>query len=168
MDLFLGHIIPPVMNESSMVSIHAVLTIEDSFMTGGMIQPESSIAQVMTNMGYILQTHHSTNEDAPRQPPRSWMSSKTSSTANARPGAFSRHEPVQILAPILAITVHPDVHAKTPGYIIHVATTIPMLPRSVMAPNCTAQNCCTVWCHNGVGLHSEGTCNMKVETPLEG
>ncbi|KAF9729794.1 hypothetical protein PMIN06_013030 [Paraphaeosphaeria minitans] len=30
--------------------IHAVLTIEDSFMTGGMIWPESSIAQVMTNI----------------------------------------------------------------------------------------------------------------------
>ncbi|KAK7178567.1 hypothetical protein PSPO01_15384 [Paraphaeosphaeria sporulosa] len=50
--------------------IHAVLTIEDSFMTGGMIWPESSIAQVMTNIGYILQNSLSTNEDAPRQLPQ--------------------------------------------------------------------------------------------------
>ncbi|KAL5373476.1 hypothetical protein DPSP01_012665 [Paraphaeosphaeria sporulosa] len=50
--------------------IHVVLTIEDSFMTGGMIWPKSSIAQVMTNMGYILQNSLSTNEDAPRQLPQ--------------------------------------------------------------------------------------------------
>ncbi|KAL5371085.1 hypothetical protein DPSP01_014502 [Paraphaeosphaeria sporulosa] len=50
--------------------IHAVLTIEDSFMTGGMIWPESSIAQVMTNIGYIVQNSLSTNEDAPRQLPQ--------------------------------------------------------------------------------------------------
>lgn len=39
-------------------------------MTGGMICPESSIAPVMANMGYILQYNLSTYEDAPRQPPR--------------------------------------------------------------------------------------------------
>jgi len=50
--------------------IHAVLTIEDTFMTGGMIWSENRIGNIMANLEFILTNMDATNEQAPRQLPQ--------------------------------------------------------------------------------------------------
>ncbi|KAH8698074.1 hypothetical protein GQ44DRAFT_596995, partial [Phaeosphaeriaceae sp. PMI808] len=50
--------------------IHAVLTVEDAFMTGGMIWSESGIGNIMANIEFILTNMVATNEQAPRQLPQ--------------------------------------------------------------------------------------------------
>jgi hypothetical protein len=146
--------------------IHAVLTIEDSFMTGGMIWPEGSVAQVMTNMGYILQNNLSTNEDAPRQLPQ--VLNELETHVSAHLGANSSNDfytysqadldSVQGLITLLKRKelFHCECKKKCLGPKRRAGDT----------PTCPCKDSkvhhfgCTVWCHDGAGLHGDGRCDF--------
>jgi hypothetical protein len=49
--------------------IHAVLTLDDSIMVGGMIWPESGLKELAESMTYIAKNFPTTNEHVPRQLP---------------------------------------------------------------------------------------------------
>ncbi|KAF2688456.1 hypothetical protein K458DRAFT_293613, partial [Lentithecium fluviatile CBS 122367] len=156
--------------------IHAVLTIEDSFMTGGMIWPESPIAQVMANMGYILQNNLSTNEDAPRQLPQVLNELETHVTAHleaAPSNAFYTYSQSDLNSVQMLISLLKDkklFHCECKNKCLQ-----PRLPpsdtptdtRNNGASECQCKDSkvhhrgCTVWCHSGAGLRGDGRCIFR-------
>ena len=156
--------------------IHAVLTIEDSFMTGGMIWPEGSIVQVMANMGYILQNNLSTNEDAPRQLPQVLNELETHVRAHleAAPSnalyTYSQSDLDSVQRLISLLKDKRLFHCECKNKCLQ-----PRLPSSDTVADtrnngtsgCPCKDSevhhrgCTVWCHNGAGLRMDGRCIFR-------
>lgn len=141
--------------------VHAVLTIEDSFMTGGMIWPESSLSQVMTNMGYILQNDLSTNEAAPRQLPQVLNELETHVKAHleANPSnSFYTYSQSDLDSVQWLVSLLKDKK------LFHCECKKRCNSASRKTSGCPCKDSevhhrgCTVWCHNGAGLRVDGHC----------
>ncbi|KAK7178535.1 hypothetical protein PSPO01_15410 [Paraphaeosphaeria sporulosa] len=140
-------------------------------MTGGVIWPESSIAQVMANIGYIVQNRLSTNEDAPRQLPQVLNELETHAKAHleATPSnAFYTYsqsdlDSVQRLISLLKDKKLFYCECKNKCFQPTLPSSgIPIDTRNNGASGypCKASEIhhrgCTVWCHNVAGLCGDG------------
>ncbi|KAK7178331.1 hypothetical protein PSPO01_15619 [Paraphaeosphaeria sporulosa] len=158
--------------------IHAVLTIEDSFMTGGMIWPESSIAQVMTNIDYILQNNLSTNEDALRQLPQVLNELETHVKAHfeATPSnafyTYSQSDLDSVQRLISLLKNKKLLHCECKNKCLQPtlpSSDTPTDPRNNSTSGCPCKDSevhhrgCTFWCHNGARLRGDGRCIFRQE-----
>ncbi|KAF2741701.1 hypothetical protein M011DRAFT_413993 [Sporormia fimetaria CBS 119925] len=149
--------------------IHAVLTIEDAFMTGGMIWSENSIGNIMANLEFILTNMDTTNEQAPRQLPqileRLELHVKNHLTPARGVGSPFTYDLLELERVRSLIRCLKDSKAFQCECKDGCSATVDKegkiqtkCPCKTDSPSLVHHRGCTIWCHGGRKLAASGAC----------